>query len=290
MESMRAIVLKQGRVYKKMLHSICQQAGISVFDRGFLYGHGVFTTIRVYNTFPFMFDKHIERLEQGCKFLKIKMPSYEEIFSAVKRVIYCYNKTVDKRIRITITAGKEDYLGPPFKANLVVYCSRINPTPPMSLWTSSWTRNPKDKLTGIKSLNYLPSMLSKIEAIENKKDEGLLLDIYGFISETSFANIFWLKNNTIFTPSEECGILKGVTRAIVLDISKSLGLNVQTGKFKIKDLLDSDEAFLTNSIREITQVVSLDDKKIGKGKVRYIEIIKKEYKKIVDLSASTWST
>ncbi len=263
---------------------IVEEAHIPVSDRGLLYGQGVFTTIRVYNNYPFMLDRHIKRLKQGCSFLKIKIPSIRKIKYGIKKLIQYYNIS-SMRIRITITAGNKypsPYSKGPFEGRTVLSCSGLGPTGLVSLFTSSFKRNPSDPLSGIKSLNYLPSILSKIEAIENKKDEGLLLDTEGYVSETSFANIFWIKNKTLFTPSEECGILSGITRLIVINIGKNMGLKIKTGRFKKKALLNSSSAFITNSVREITQVLSLDNQTIGcKAETKYIRGIKDGYKKLV---------
>jgi len=233
------------------------QAHISVFDRGFLFGDGIFETLRVHNTYPLFLDRHLQRLRQSCESIRLSLPTPEPPWEALLRELVDRNHLEHTMIRITITRGVGS-LGPDpsgCENPTIVIFSR--PLPQLtkdqrdqgvSLTILTTRRQPSCALPShVKSLNYLNNILAKQEANEAHTFDGLLLNTDGHLAECTTSNMFFVKDERLHTPSLQCGILPGITRGIVLELAREGGIDVQEGTYQPEALLDADECFLTNT-------------------------------------------
>ena len=233
------------------------QARISVFDRGFLFGDGIFETLRVHNTYPLFLDRHLQRLRQSCESIRLSLPTPEPPWEALLRELVDRNHLEHTMIRITITRGVGS-LGPdPSECSNPTIVIFSRPLPQLtkdqrdqgvSLTILTTRRQPSCALPShVKSLNYLNNILAKQEANEAHTFDGLLLNTDGHLTECTTSNMFFVKNQRLHTPSLQCGILPGITRGIVLELAREGGIDVQEGTYQPEALLDADECFLTNT-------------------------------------------
>ncbi|MFQ5454760.1 MAG: branched-chain-amino-acid transaminase [Nitrospirota bacterium] len=253
-----------------------KDALISVFDHGFLYGDGIFETLRAYNGLIFKPEKHIERFNRSGQSLGLK-----EIRTGEELITILYsslnkNRIKDAYIRISMSRGEGKIgLDPDLcrHPTLVVITKEFKGYPE-SMYEKgveaaivNTRRNLPSALNPkIKSTNMINNILAKIEAKALGVYEGIMLNNEGYIAEGTISNIFMVKDETIFTPPVEAGILDGVTRESVISLAGSIGLNVKETQILPADIYDADEAFLTNTTLEIISVVKIDRKMIGDGR------------------------
>jgi branched-chain amino acid aminotransferase len=254
------------------------RASVSVFDHGLLYGDGVFEGIRVYNGVIFQFKEHLDRLYSSAKSIKLKIPMApqdmtEAVVETLKR-----NALKDAYIRLVVTRGAGDLGVDPRhckKASTIIIAESVDPTfglvakqKGISVIISSVRRDAVDATTHeIKSLNYLNSVMAKLEAADAGASDALMLDRNGFVSEATTTNLFIAKNDEIFTPPSTAGILPGVTRKRIIHLAKELGYRVIEKGITPYDVTSADEAFLTGTLSEIVPVVKVKGIEIGDGKV-----------------------
>ena len=251
------------------------QAKISVYDHGLLYGDGVFEGIRAYNGVVFKLKKHIDRLYRSAHVIMLQMPlTKEETIQAVIGTLR-KNRLKDAYIRLVVTRGVGDLGLDPRKCPKP---STIIITDSISIHASgakekgittiiSWVkRNPVDATTHeIKSLNYLNSILSKIEANANGVDEAICLERNGYISEGVGENLFIVKNGEILTPPSSTGALPGVTAQVAIRLAKKLGYNVTEANITPFQLFTADEAFFTGTAMEMVPIREVNKRQIGDG-------------------------
>ncbi|MFH1239530.1 MAG: aminotransferase class IV [bacterium] len=267
------------------------RAKISLFDRGLLYGEGLFETMRSYSGQVFRLDEHLRRLRGSCKLLNIKLSLND---SALKKAVYKTlkkNNLADAYIRITVTKGEAE---PGFsqavygEPNLFIIAHLFKPYPPRLYETglkaiiSKIKQNEGSPLVNIKSLNFLNNILAKNEAYEKGAGEAILTNTKGYITEAATSNIFLVLGHSLITPSIDSGILPGITRQAVLEIASKLKLKTKTKKILPAELFKADEIFLTNSLAEIVPVVKINKKIIGNGRAGQItQLIHKQYRQLV---------
>lgn len=250
------------------------KARVSVFDRGFMYGDGVFETMRSYAGVVFKIDEHLDRLARSLKAAGIKFP-YSN--SYLKKEIYRLlgvNNIKNAYIRLTITRGEgrfgiehKDALKP----NVVIVAKGFGSYPGwmfkkgISARVVGMRQNDLSPLAGIKSLNFMNYIMARFEAKESGCDEAIILNTKGRVAEAVTSNIFTVKGNIVVTPPITDGALPGITRAVIIKAAKKLGLRVIEKSLSYKDLMGSDEVFLTNSLAEVLPVTKIDRKSIGAG-------------------------
>jgi branched-chain amino acid aminotransferase len=251
-------------------------AKVSVFDHGLLYGDGVFEGIRAYNGRVFKLKEHIERLYYSAKAILLTIPmTMEEMTKAV--ILACReNNIVDGYIRLVVTRGIGTLGLNPFKCSkpsVIIIADKIQLYPPkvyeegMAIITAATTRNLHNALNpAIKSLNYLNNILAKIEAINADVEEAIMLNAEGFVAECTGDNIFIVKGKKLMTPPLSAGALRGITRAVVMDIAQQEGLEVSEPNLTRYDLYNADECFLTGTAAELVPVTKIDRRIIGTGK------------------------
>ncbi len=252
------------------------QARVSVFDRGFLFGDGVFETLRVRDRRPLFLDRHLQRLRQSCESIRLCLPTPEPPWDTLLRELVDRNHLEHTMIRITITRGVGG-LGPdPSGCSNPTIVIFPRPLPQLtkdqhdqgvSLTILTTRRQPSSALPShVKSLNYLNNVLAKQEANEAHTFDGLLLNTDGHLAECTTSNMFFVKNQRLHTPSLQCGILPGITRGIVLELAQANGMVVQEGTYRPEDLLDADECFLTNTGFGVLPVGTIDTKRFTSHK------------------------
>ena len=253
-----------------------RDAKISVFDHGLLYGDGIFEGIRAYNGRVFKLKEHIDRLFYSAKAILLDVPlSHSEMMKAV--VETCRrNKIRDGYIRLVVTRGVGTLgLNPNRCKNpsVIVIAGKIQLYPPelyrkgMEIVTVPTTRNLHSALNpAIKSLNYLNNILAKIEANQAGCEEAIMLNTEGFVAECTGDNVFIIKEGQLSTPPLSAGALYGITRRVVLEMAKEMGMPCHEPNLTRYDLFNADECFLTGTGAEIVPVVKIDGRMIGNGK------------------------
>jgi len=253
------------------------QASVSVYDHGFLYGDGVFEGIRVYDGVIFRFKEHLERLYNSAKSIRLRIPlSPEEMTKAVLDTLR-RNDLKDAYIRLVVTRGVGDLGVDPRNCktpSVIVITEYLDPTygtlakeKGITAIISSVRRDMVDATTHeIKSLNYLNSVLAKLEAAEAGADDALMLDRSGFVSEATTTNLFIVKDGELFTPPTSAGILPGVTRKRVIKLARELGYNMYEKELTPYEVTNADEAFLTGTLAEIVPLVKVRGIEIGDGR------------------------
>ncbi len=268
-----------------------ENAKVSVFDHGLLYGDGVFEGIRSYNCLVFKLKEHIDRLYASAHGISLKIPlTKQEMQDAIVATLKA-NKLKDAYIRLVVTRGEGDLGLDPRNcskptvfiiADKIALYSKDLYAKGLTTVTVPTRRNIPEALNPqIKSLNYLNNILGKIEAVNAGVPEAIMLDQSGFVTECTGDNIFMIKGTRLMTPSVHMGILNGITRLAVLELAPKVGLKPQEGFITRFDLFTSDEVFLTGTAAEIIPVVKMDGRSIGDGKVGKITmILTEEFKKL----------
>lgn len=252
-----------------------EKALVSVFDHGFLYGDGIYETMRAYRGIVFLIDEHIKRLFRSGNLIRLKIPqSEEEIKKSIYRTLE-KNNLKDAYIRLSISRGPGEIgLDPELckEPTFVIITKRFNEYPEelyrkgVTVSIVNTRRNAPEALNPkIKSLNFLNNILAKIEAKEAGTYEAIMLNYRGYLTEGTITNIFFVKRGSIFTPSIEAGILDGITRDLIIRVAERNGKNVKEGLYTPEDLYSADEAFITNTTLEILPVIKIDKNVIGKG-------------------------
>ncbi len=252
------------------------EAVVSVFDHGFLYGDGVFEGIRAYNGRIFRLSEHICRLYESAKHIMLNIPySIAEMEQAVIKTVR-ENNLRDAYIRVVVSRGIGDLGLDPrlcpagqviIIADKIVLFAEEKYRQGLKVVTVSTRRNICDALDPkIKSLNYLNNILVKIEANQAGVMEALMLDRNGFVTEGSGDNVFIYRRGKLMTPPPYLGILEGITREVVLELARQEGIPIQETPFTRHDVYVCDECFLTGTAAEIIPVVEVDGRVIGAGK------------------------
>jgi branched-chain amino acid aminotransferase len=253
------------------------KATVSVFDHGLLYGDGVFEGIRVYSGSVFRLVDHIERLYDSAKSIHLKIPLTKHEMSEAVLETLRKNQLRNAYIRLVVTRGTGDLGVDPAlckEPSLFIIAepmtTSLGPKDPrvVKVIISSVRRDSVAATSHeIKSLNYLNSILAKVEANSAGADDAILLDQRGFVSEASVTNIFIVKDGKVMTPSAAAGILRGITRARLLRLCLDLGLDAQERDLTPFDLMTADEIFLAGTKAEVLAVGAVGGTKIGTGGV-----------------------
>jgi branched-chain amino acid aminotransferase len=253
-----------------------EESSISIYDHGFLYGDGIYEAIRAYNGIVFKLREHLDRLYESAKSIRISLPLEKDELERVVVEVLKKNQLRNGYIRIVVSRGagrmgvdprncpkptlvvmaepREPLFGEEVKGISAVVCS-LRRTP-------AWALDPR-----IKTLNYLNNILAKIEAIEAGVEEAIMLNEQGYVAETSTENVFVVKNGVIATPHPSVGVLKGITRDVVIGIVKELGYTLEERSITVHELYNADEVLATGTAAEIVPITKISGRVIGGGKI-----------------------
>lgn len=249
------------------------EARVSLSDRGFLFGDGVFETMRAYSRRLFRLDQHLERLARGLEVLGMPLPGPRaEVGTTVERLLEL-NELQDAYIRLMVWRGEGAGLDPAgCSISRLAIIARPHVPHPRALYERgmkgvivSIRQNEWSPLSRIKSFNFLPGVLGTMEAKAKGADEGVFLNSRGFVAEGTISNVFLVSNGRLLTPSLESGALQGITRAVVLELARRAGHAVSEREVKLEELQGADEAFLTSTLMEVMPLTSLDRAPVGHG-------------------------
>jgi branched-chain amino acid aminotransferase len=261
------------------------EAKVSVFDHGFLYGDGVFEGIRAYSGRVFRLDEHIERLYRSAKAIMLQIRQTPSEMREIVLETCRRNNLANGYIRVVISRGPGDLGIDPRNCHgaptVVVIADKLTMYPQamydngMAVITTSTRRNSPAALDpNIKSLNYLNNILAKIEENRAAKaatadvpiGEGLMLNLDGYVAEATGDNVFLVRNGALVTPPVYVGILEGITRNTVMELAQQLRIPCQEQTFTMTTVYGADEVFLTGTGAEVIPVVRVDDRTVGDGK------------------------
>lgn len=257
-----------------------EHAVVSVLDHGFLYGDGVYETLRSYGSRIFMRDQHLARLRRSAEAIGLTLPipdaQWPDLLHEAMRRNEVGNHHVDAYLRITVSRGEGEIgLDPALcpRPTVVILTKALHPSPPalsrdgVTLTIANTRRNLPEALSPqIKSTNFLNNILAKRESIAAGTFDSLFLNWREELTECTISNLFFISNGTVHTPALDCGILDGITRAIVMTLAGEEGLPVKEGHYHLADLRQADECFLTNTSMEVMPVSRVDSFPIGDGR------------------------
>src|SRR5262245_14457349 len=270
---MSAFVYVNGKI------SAAEHATVPVFDHGFLYGEGVYETLRTYDQQPFLFERHLRRLRQSAALMSLPVPfSDADLRARVHETVAAHPELKDAEayIRILVTRGVGDLSYNPTATPAPSLIIIVKPFPAqpertfsqgIRLALVSVRRNHPQALNPmIKSNNLLNNALAMQEALPRGADEALMQNQAGELVECSQSNFFLVRGGTAMTPPLAAGLLPGITREFLMEVAREVGVPCQETKLVPADLETADEAFITGTTREVTPVVKIDDRQIGNGR------------------------
>ncbi|AFA47406.1 aminotransferase class IV [Acetobacterium woodii] len=239
--------------YNRELLKDCQVP----LDQGFLYGYGLFETINVVKEKPLFFDEHMTRLKNSAVTIGLKLEmSLDQLYTDCCKNIEI-NQIDRGALRITLSKGiNTDNLLITAREN---HYNRALFAKGLKICTNNYVRNEKALLVGIKSNNYLENLLILNEAKSKGFNESIFHNTQGHLAEGCMTNIFFVKNNVVYTPAADCGLLAGIVRNKVIALLKQNGLAVETGYYPKEQWREAEEVFITNSLMEIMPVSQVDD-------------------------------
>ena len=254
-----------------------KDAVISVFDHGFLYGEGVYETLRTYNGRPFLYDRHMRRLRRSADMVVLDVPFSDEQFAErIRETMAASNLNgAEAYIRVLLTRGigelTYDVRATPTPS--VVIIVKPHEDPPAEIYDRGVTvhlsrimrNHPGSVNPMIKSNNLMNNALAMQEALRHGGFEAIMRNYRGELSECTTSNLFLVKNRVALTPPLAAGLLPGITREFLFEVGKDCGIDVREQVLGDDDLFGADEAFLTSTTREAVPIVQVDDRKIGSG-------------------------
>lgn len=242
-----------------------EELRISPFDHGFLYGLGFFETLRTYNGKVLFWEAHMERLQAALTQFHIHLPYTKQDLLAVIEQLNLAAGGQDGYFRLNVSAGEHsiglqpsEYTQP----NVIVFRKELPDTPRGKEKTAQWLevrRNTPEGVLRVKSHHYGNNVLGRFEMSSLAMQEGFFLTEEGYVAEGVTSNIFWVKDDILYTPSLEAGILPGITRAWILEHAQSVGIEIREGLFSKNDVEQGSECFITNSVQELVPICKLED-------------------------------
>jgi branched-chain amino acid aminotransferase len=266
----------RGAVYVNGKITPADQAVVPVYDHGFVYGEGVYETMRTYNRVVFLYDRHVRRLRQSAERIALDVPFDDgALLTWIGRTIDAAGDLQEAYVRVLHTRGVGD-LSYDLRATptptTVVIVKPFEPYPArvydagIRLALADMLRNhPRSVDPIIKSNNLMNNALAMQAALRTGADEALMCNYRGELTECSQSNVFLVRDGAALTPKSESGLLEGVTRAFLFELGRELGIDVREETLYPKDLETADELFITSTTRELSPVVSVDGRAVGDG-------------------------
>jgi branched-chain amino acid aminotransferase len=291
----------RGAVYVNGKIARAEEAVVPVYDHGFLYGEGIYETLRTYNRVPFLYDRHTRRLRASAAHLQLDVPFTDaKLVEWINETMAAAGEIREAYIRVLLTRGvgelTYDVRATPVPS-LVIIVKPLEEPParvfsdgiPISL-VPVLRNHPGSVNPLIKSNNLLNNALAMQEANRRGGDEGLMCNYRGELSECSQANFFMVRDGVALTPKSHAGLLEGVTRAFLFEVGKDIGIEVRDETLFPRDLENAEEAFITSTTREISPVTRIDGRLVGSGKpgpitMRLLDAYRKRARSITDHSS-----
>jgi branched-chain amino acid aminotransferase len=286
----KPLVYVNGRLVPK------NEAMVSVYDHGLLYGDGIFEGIRIYRGRIFKCEQHMDRLWRSAEGIRMTIPVTRQEMVDIQRACIEANNIEEGYIRLVVTRGYGTLGLDPRKCpvpGIICIADQIQ-LYPKELYESGMkivvAKRPRVPIAcldpRIKSLNYLNNILAKCEAIDAGCHEAIMLNTEGFVSECTGDNIFIVKNGIIYTPPSDAGILEGITRQFVMDtLARDCGVKCVAKQLKIEEVLSADEVFLTGSAAEIIAVKQIDETRVSNGEGPVTRKLRLRFREIVTSDA-----
>ena len=268
----------RGAVYVNGTIKPADQAVVPVYDHGFLYGEGVYETLRTYDHVPFLYDRHMARLRRSAGRLHLDVPFTDDALAkSIDETVAAAGDLHEGYIRILLTRGvgelNYDPRSTPKPTTVIIVKPLEEPAARIfaegiNICLVPILRNhPGSVNPVIKANNLLNNALAMQEAYRRGGEEGLMCNYRGELSECSQANFFMIRDGVVLTPPSDAGLLEGITRAFLFEVGKEAGLDVREQVLYPADLETADEAFITSTTRELSPVTRVDGKPVGSGKV-----------------------
>ena len=252
-------------------------AFVSVFDHGFLFGDSVYEVVSTRNNKTCFLKEHLNRLHRSAAGIDLEIPRKDLWFQNEIEKTLAVTGNPESYIRIVVTRGTGEIDIDPAtckQPNVIIYVTTAkeypqeNYTGGISIALVSIKRNPREALNpGIKTGNYLNNVLAKIEARKLGAADALMLSPSGYLTECTTSNIFFVRGGRLMTPALDCGILAGITRDIVIRLAREAGMLVEEGHWPAEEIQQANEIFLTGTLKRVMPVTTLDGKRVGGGKV-----------------------
>ncbi len=254
-----------------------REAVISVFDHGFLYGEGVYETMRTYHGRPFLYDRHMRRLRRSARMIELPLPFTDaDLATQIRDTQAASGIQGEHYIRVLVTRGVGDLTydpkATPNPSIVIIVKEQHDPEPEAyekgvhAVIVDVVRNHPGSVNPMIKSNNLMNSALAMQEALKQHAFEGIMRNYRGELTECTTSNLFIVKNGAAVTPPLEAGLLPGITREFLFDVGKDVGVEVREQVMRDEDLLGADEAFLTSTTRELVPIVTVGARTIGSGK------------------------
>jgi branched-chain amino acid aminotransferase len=268
----------RGAVYVNGVIKPANEAVVPVYDHGFLYGEGVYETLRTYNRVPFLYDRHQRRLRASAERIRLDVPfTDEQLGGWIDQTVAAAGLMNEAYIRVLLTRGVGELNYDPRSTpnpTVVIIVKPLDEPPArvfeqgINICLVDILRNhPGSVNPVIKANNLLNNALAMQEANRRGGEEGLMCNYRGELSECSQANFFMVRGGVVLTPPSEAGLLEGITRGFMFDVGRDAGIEVRDQVLYPKDLESADEAFITSTTRELSPVTGIDGKPVGTGKV-----------------------
>ncbi len=291
----------RGAVYVNGAIAPADRAVVPVYDHGFVYGEGVYETIRTYNRVPFLYDRHVRRLRQSAQHLALDVPfSDGALLGWINDTMAAAGELPEAYIRVLLTRGVGELtydIGATPTPTLVIIVKPLEEPPEriaregIRISLVGVLRNhPHSVNPIIKSNNLLNNALAMQEAYRRGGEEALMCNYRGELSECAQSNVFLVRGGVALTPRSEAGLLEGVTRAFLFEVGREVGVVVRDETLYPKDLETADEVFITSTTRELSPVVRIDDRTVGSGRpgpvtVKLLEAYRRRAKELVGAMA-----
>ena len=267
----------RGAVYVNGRIARAEEAVVPVYDHGFLYGEGIYETLRTYDGIPFLYERHVERLRASAAHLALDVPFTDEALrQAIGDTMGAAGTMAEAYIRVLLTRGvgelTYDLRSTPVPSLVIIVKPLDEPaarvfTDGIRISLVPILRNHPGSVSPIiKSNNLLNNALGSQEASRRGAFEGIMRNYRGELSECTTANLFVVKGGAVLTPPLEAGILPGITREFVFEVGATIGVPVREAVLRDDDFYSADEAFLTSTTREVVPIVRVDDRVIGTGR------------------------
>ena len=268
----------RGAVYVNGVIKPASEAVVPVYDHGFLYGEGVYETLRTYNHVPFLYDRHLGRLRASSGRIRLDVPfTDEQLAKWIDETVRAAGDMREAYIRVLLTRGVGELNYDPRSTPTPTVVIIVKPLdePPARVFENGINicvvpilrNHPGSVNPVIKANNLLNNALAMQEANRRGGEEGLMCNYRGELSECSQANFFMVRGGVVLTPPSEAGLLEGITRGFMFEVGKDAGIEVRDEVLYPKDLETADEAFITSTTRELSPVTSVDGRPVGTGKV-----------------------